>query len=229
MERPYSVIASIAVGIVIVLAVAVAFNDTNSSLSSLSSQNAGLKGQITSLNQQVISVYQQESSLSEQNSNLGSQVTGLNQQNVGLNQQLSNLEQQVSTLEQRTLTVVTVSNTVFMVETTTSVTTATSIHTSTVYPVPDNVTILFTKVSGGYSYTITAGSTSYTGSDDSQLSVPITPVFQGETIAISVSLTGLMGCSMGQTVTAELYLNSQVVAQGTEICTGSNIQITYTI
>jgi len=202
MQGNSSVIATIVVCIVIVAAfVGYAFYANSSSLSPIYDQNVNLKQQLSGVSQKV----------------------------SNLNQQVSILNQQVSTLEQRTMTVVTVSNTVFMVETTTSVVTLTSIHTSTVYPVPDNVTVLFTKVSGGYNYAITACSTTYTGSDDSQMSIRITPVFQGETITISASLTGLMGCSMGQTVTAELLLNGQVMSQGTEVCTGSNIQISYTI
>jgi hypothetical protein len=84
-------------------------------------------------------------------------------------------------------------------------------------------------VSGGYDYTIAAGSSTYTGSSGGQLSIPITPVFQGETINISMSETGIFGCNNGQTVTAEVYLNGQIVAQGTEFCGGTNVQLAYTI
>jgi hypothetical protein len=203
MQGNSSVIATIVVGIVIILAVAVAFHDTNSSLSSLSSQNAGLKGQVTSLNQQVSSV----------------------------NQQVSNLNQQISILQQKTVQVVTVSNTVVMVETTISVTTTTSVSTSTVYPVPNNVTVLFNQVNGVFDYSITAGSQTYTGSSGSTLSIHITPVFQGETITITASeYGGFGGCSPGvNTATAELFLNGQIVAHGTEYCNAATLQITYTM
>jgi hypothetical protein len=185
------------------------------------------------------------SALSTQNTNLQQQVGGLGQQISGLSLAASSLIQQVSTLEQKTLTVLTETNTIFSVETTTatttltsvstslqtttSVTTHTTVSTSTVYPVPDNVTILFTKVSGGYSYSITAGSSTYSGSSGGQLSIPINPVFQGETIGISTSETGTFGCSNGQTVTAQVYLNGAVVAQGTQTCGGSNIALSYTV
>ena len=168
-------------------------------------------------------------SLSQENANLNQQLVGVSQQNANLNQQVASLGQQVSTLEQRTVQVVTVSNTVVSVVTSVSVTSVTSTFTSTVYPVPDNVTVVFTQVSGGYNYVVTAGSTTYTGSHDTPFTLPITPVYQGEVISISASETGLGGCAIGQTVTAQLYLNGTIVAQGTEICTGSNIQITYTI
>jgi hypothetical protein len=181
------------------------------------------------LNQQNSNFYQQELGQNQQISTANQEISSQNQQISGLNQQVSNLTQQVLTLEQRTIEVVTQTNSEVHVETTTSVTTVTSVSTSSVFPVPDNVTVLFTKVSGGYDYTITAGSSTYSGSQSATFTVPINPVFQGETISISASETGLAGCSMGQTVTAELYLNGQIVAQGTQICTGNNIQLTYTI
>jgi len=128
MQRPDSVIASIAVGVVVFLAIAVAFNDTNSSLSSLSSQNSGLNGQIVGLNQQLANDYRQLSSvnqqlsglstLSEQNANLGNQVGGLSEALSSANGQISTLNQEVSSLAQQTLTVVTVSNTIVYVQTT---------------------------------------------------------------------------------------------------------------
>ncbi|MGD0396508.1 MAG: hypothetical protein ABSB26_06320 [Nitrososphaerales archaeon] len=139
MQGNYSIIATIAVGAIIIGAVAYGIYSTNSCFSAQSEQNTSLKGQIaginlqiSSVNQQIVSIEQQMSALStlsEQNSNLESQVSGLSQQLVGLNQQLTTLEQQVSVLEQRTLTVVTVSNTVIYIQTTsvTSTSTVTSI------------------------------------------------------------------------------------------------------
>jgi len=210
MQGSSSVIATIVVGVIIIGAVAYGVYSTNSGLSALSEQNTSLKEQVVGLGQQVSTVNAQVSALSSQN---------------------SNLNQQISVLEQRTMTVVTVSNTVVMVETTTSVTTVTSISTSTVYPVPNNVTILFTQVVGTFSYSIIAGSTTYAGSSGATLSIPIIPVFQGETISISASeYGGFGGCSPGvQTATAKLFLNGQVVAQGTQVCAASTMQITYTI
>ncbi|MGD0318956.1 MAG: hypothetical protein ABSB56_04610 [Nitrososphaerales archaeon] len=162
MQGTSSVIATIAVGIIIVGAVAYGVYSTNSGLSALSEQNTSLKGQITSLNQQISSVNQQISNvnqqlsalstLSEQNSNLVSQVSGLSQQLDGLNQQLTTLEQQVSTLEQRTLTVVTVSNTVVYVQTTsvTSTSTVTSISA-----VPQSTLVIIADTYNSTNYTFT--------------------------------------------------------------------------
>ncbi|MGD0477530.1 MAG: hypothetical protein ABSB29_05120 [Nitrososphaerales archaeon] len=136
MQGNYSVIATIAVGVIIIGAVAYGIYSTNSSLSALSGQNTSLKGQIGSLNQQLSSANQQLSSV---------------------NQQVSTLNQQVSVLEQRTITVVTVSNTVVTLEVSTSVSTATSFVTNTltstvtttsnVYP-PSNSTYTLTYVDG---------------------------------------------------------------------------------
>lgn len=105
MQGNSSIIATIVVVFLVLLAFAsYSFYSTNSALSSVSSQNAGLKGQIASLDQQ-------ESSL---------------------NQQVSNLNQQVSILQQKTVQVVTVSNTIVTVETTTSVETLTVTSVSAV-------------------------------------------------------------------------------------------------
>ena len=155
-------------------------------------------------------------------------ITGLDNQIAGLNGQVANLNVQMANLVQRTVQVVTVQNTIVTVETQTLIVTTTSTSSVSVYPVPDNITVAFVQVSGGYNYVITAGASTYTGSYDRPFALQIAPVFQGETISVSASLTGVAGCSIGQTTTAEIFLNGQVVAQGTQICSGINIQISYT-
>ncbi len=160
-----------------------------------------------------------------------SRMSALSQQNTSLGQQVASLNQQVSVLQQKTVQVVTVQNTIERVVTTTSVSTVTQVSTSTVFPIPDNVTVLFTKITGGkYSYTITAGSVGISGSHDSQQSFSITPVYQGETISISASIAaGFGGCNSGDGFTVELFLNGNVVASGNQICSGASVQINYVL
>ena len=150
-------------------------------------------------------------------------------QNSSLQAEVNGLNQQVAVLQQRTIQVVTMTDTVQEVVTSVSTTSVTTTQTTSVYPVPANVTVFFTKVSGGYSYTVNAGASSYSGSYSTPFSFQVTPVFQGETISVSAAETGAAGCSIGQTVTAQIYMNGSVVAQGTQICTGSNIAISYTV
>jgi len=111
--------------------------------------------------------------------------------------------------------------------------------TYSVPPLSDNVTIQFAQVSGWYNYTIVTNSTAeglatYAGVTNSSFSMRLTPVFQGETIKISVSQTGPIACWFygAQAVTAKLYFDGQVVAQGTShtMCdSAGNIQLSYVI
>jgi len=115
-------------------------------------------------------------------------------------------------------------------ETVTTTSTSTTISTTSIYPVPDNVTVFFTNISGTFDYSVTAGSLSFSGSDYNQnLTIPITPIFQGNVVSVSAYTTASVGCNIGEQVTAIIYLNNQVVAQGTTLCTGNQINISYTV
>lgn len=120
------IIATVILGVIIIVGVVGYGYTTSSSLASMSRQN-------TSLSQQLSGLSQQDSGLDQQVSSQNQQISGLGQQVSNGNQQISSLSQQVSTLEQRTLTVVTMTNTVITVETTTSLitTTQTSLVTTT--------------------------------------------------------------------------------------------------
>jgi hypothetical protein len=168
---------------------------------------------------------------SSEMSTISQQNSGLGQQALVQSQQISSLNQQVSVLQQKTVQVVTVQNTIETVVTTTSVSTVTQVSTSTGFPTPDNVTVLFTQITGGkYSYAISAGSVSLSGSQSTQQSFRITPVFQGEAISISASIAaGFGGCNSGDGFTVELYLNGNVVAKGNQICNGASVQINYVL
>ena len=203
------VIAAVLVGVIVVVAlVGYGYIATSSSLSSLSEQNAGL---------------------SQQLSNQDQQLSSLNQQVSNGNQQISSLSQQVSSLQQRTLTIVTMTNTIISVQTTTSVSTETKtdFSTSTVYPVPDNVTV-YLAPSGFTNYAITAGSYSASGSSGSPQRFSVSPVFQGETITVAITLS----CpgSTGPSASAFLYVNSTLVSQTNVACGGNtNGQISYVL
>ncbi|MGD1055571.1 MAG: hypothetical protein ABR867_05780 [Nitrososphaerales archaeon] len=158
MQGNSSVIATIAVGVILICAVAYGIYSSNSGLSALSEQNTSLKGQVAGLSQQVVAVNEQESAMSSQNSNLGNQV-------AGLNQQVSTLNQQVSILQQKTVQVVTVSNTIVYVQTTsvyvtTTVTSVTAVPTSSLVIIADtysNATKTFTfQVQNTQNYTVYA-------------------------------------------------------------------------
>ena len=168
----------------------------------------------------------QVSSLSSQNSILRQ---GMITMGSTLQQQMSSLSQQVATLETQTPIIETVTDTVISMTTVVFASDITTTSTVSLYPSPDNVTVLFTKVSGQYSYSIAAGSQFLGGSSDVQQSFPISPVFSGEVITISASMPGFGGCVVGQTATAELFLNGTMVAQGTQVCGGGNIAMTYTL
>jgi hypothetical protein len=203
-----SVAATVVVGLLILGAMFYTYAQTSSEASSLSSQNARLSAQ-----------------------NLVLQSEIANQQSV-FQQQISSIGRQVSTLEQRTLTVVTLTETYVSIETTVSTTSLTSTSTVSVYPIPDNVTVLF--IAGYlYSYSITAGSVSLSGSGggsfnhNSTQSIPIAPVFQGETISITVNLNSPTFACNGN-VWVQLLVNGQVVANGSQYCgDGQGVQITY--
>jgi hypothetical protein len=110
--------------------------------------------------------------------------------------------------------------------TTTQISFITSTSTTSVYPVPTNVTVAFVKVDGAYQYEIDAGPNVMTSTPSSALSVPLTNLFQGEQVKITASS---VGGRVGETVTVELFVNGQMVQQSTTFVGASPAQITYTI
>jgi hypothetical protein len=161
-------------------------------------------------------------------SSLSSQNAGLFAENANLQGQVSSLGQQVSTLEQRTLEVVTMTNTVIELEPTTLVTTATETYTSTVYPIPDNVTVYIVASGQAENYAVNAGSYSASGSLGSPQTLLVSPVYQGETINISITLS----CpgSTGPSGYASLYVNNALVSHTNVVCGGTTTgQISYVL
>jgi len=210
------VAASVLVGLLILGAVYYTYTMTASQMSTLSSQNESLSAEYSAL----------------QNGTSGLQ-TDL--------QQISTLRQQISTLEQRTLSVVTMTDTVIKIQTTTSLSTAsiTSTSTSTVtstlsiHPIPDNVTV-YLVASGQYEdYAITLGSSfaesgSVGSNQTASQSFNVTPVYQGETISVSITLN--CPAYVGPSGSASLYLNGSMVAHTSAICGGYVIgQISYVL
>jgi hypothetical protein len=166
--------------------------------------------------------------LSNQNYALDQQVVNLNFQNSNLNQQVGSLQQQVSTLEQRTVQVVTVTNTVQQIITITTVTSVTTTSTSTVYPIPDNVTVYIAPSGQFMNYAISAGSYATSGSLGHPQSFSVSPVYQGE--AISVSITLSCPGSTGPSGSAVLYVNGTSVSRADVACGGQvSGQISYVL
>ena len=121
-----------------------------------------------------------------------------------------------------------VTYTAVQLSTTTSTVTSTYTTPTTIYPSPSNVTVSMTGTYL-YSYSITAGAVSYTGSSGGQETIPVTPVFQGETISISVNLNSpTFACPGGSYVNVQLYVNGHAVSNGSQVCgDGTGIQINY--
>ena len=112
-----------------------------------------------------------------------------------------------------------------------SVTTLTLNSTVSVYPVPDNVTLAFTAPSSiMYNFSIQAGSSSTSGSWYGIRSLPITGLFQGQTIRVVAYMIGLgSGCLNGQQFTVRLFVNGQMVAQSYSVCMSNRVIVTYTV
>jgi hypothetical protein len=118
-------------------------------------------------------------------------------------------------------------------ETTTN--TVVSISTSSVYPVPDNVTLVFVDSSGPFTYSIQVGSSTTSGTSGGTDTFQLRPIFQGEVITVQLATGSAMpengfSCGGGNYATMQLYLNGQLVAHASKTCTGSGYAvITYTI
>ncbi len=117
-------------------------------------------------------------------------------------------------------------STLVVSSTTTKTSFITSTSTTSVYPVPTNVTVAFVNVVGSYHYEIDAGPNVLTSTPSAPLSIPLTNLFRGEQIKITVSS---FGDRMGETVTVELFVNGQMVQQSTTFTTASPAQITYSV
>lgn len=132
----------------------------------------------------------------------------------------------VTTTTQTTISATTNTSTITATQTTTS----TSLITSTVtsYPIPDNVTVYLVSSGSFTNYGITAGSYSTSGSLGGSQRFYVTPVYQGETITITINLS----CpgSNGPTASSSLYVNSTIVSQSTLACGGTTSgQISYVL
>jgi hypothetical protein len=108
----------------------------------------------------------------------------------------------------------------------TQISLVTSTSTTSIYPVPTNVTVAFVQDNGAYQYTIDAGTNTLTSTPLAPLSFPLTGLFPGEQITISASS---YGDRSGETVTVELFVNGQMVQQSTTLAGGDPAQITYTV
>lgn len=176
---------------------------------------------------QVSSLSSQNAILSSENENLQNGISNLQ---TSFQRQVSSLGQQVSVLDQRTLTVITQTNTVIDVQTstTTSVSTAFVTTTSTVYPIPTNVTVYLVPSGQLLNYAISTSSYDSAGSLAAARVFAVGPVYQGQTIAISITLN----CpgSTGPTGAGYLYLNGALVSQTAVACGGTTSgQISYVL
>jgi len=135
-------------------------------------------------------------------------------------QTINNLNAQIASIQQHTVTVT---------QTLTQTSYVTSTSTTSIYPVPTNVTVLFTKVDGSYNHEVDAGTSVTSGSISGPLTLRLSNLFQGETIKITAETTGIGGCRSGETVTVELFVNGQMATQSTTFCGASSAQIAYTV
>jgi cytoskeletal protein RodZ len=110
--------------------------------------------------------------------------------------------------------------------TTTQTSFITSSSTTSVYPVPTNVTVAFVQDDGAYQYEIEAGPNVLTSTPSGPLSIPLTNLFEGEQVKITASS---VGDRIGETVTVELFVNNQMVQQSTTGTGSSPAQIAYTV
>ena len=124
-----------------------------------------------------------------------------------------------TTTSEKTITSTVVSSTT-QFSTLTQTSTSTSTSTTSVYPVPNNVTLLFTNISGNYTYNIQAGPSSSSGAvnGNSSYSLPLTGLFQGEKVSITATVAGTGGCSMTEHFTMQLWVNGQFAAQSDTFC-----------
>lgn len=127
----------------------------------------------------------------------------------------------------------TYTNTVFLSTTDTSTQTTTQTSTTTVYPIPSNVTIYFTYESGNFNYQIEVNGESVSNgafnscntSPFCSLSVPVTQLYQGETLDVTLSSNN-GGFSYSANGAMYLYVNGAQVATGSVTNSQSSMQYT---
>jgi ParB/RepB/Spo0J family partition protein len=92
------------------------------------------------------------------------------------------------------------------------------------HPVPENVTLFF--VGTGYNYQVLGnGNTISSGGSGGSLVVPLTEVFQGESLQVNAQTY----CVGGASVTIQLYVNGQLVARSAQSSICASTQINYVI
>jgi len=134
----------------------------------------------------------------------------------------------VSLTETLTQTV-SITSTTLLTTTLTQTLTSVSIVSTTIYPIPDNVTLVFTNVDGYYQYNVQAGSSSTSGEWAGDYSLKINGLLPGQAITISATTGDTGGCRVGQVFTMELFLNGQMVGQAATSCGGGPAVISYTV
>lgn len=158
----------------------------------------------------------------ETTNNLSAQITTFersitNEQNV-----ITSLTTEITSIQDHPTTVTTT-------QSLTQTLTQTSTTVVSVYPVPGNVTLAFTQVSGTFDYQITVGGATSTGSTSQAFVMPLKNLFQGEQITVTATTTASFGCKIGETVTVQLYVSGIIAAQSVTECTGNPASLTYTV
>ena len=92
--------------------------------------------------------------------------------------------------------------------------------TTSIYPIPDNVTVYLVPSGMSMNYAIDAGSYSESGSLGNSQSFTVSPVFQGETLTINIG--NPCSGSTGPTGGASLDVNGALVAHSSIACGGNN-------
>jgi hypothetical protein len=121
-----------------------------------------------------------------------------------------------------------VTSTTTQYATTTSTSTVTTTSTTSVYPVPLNVTVYVAPSGQFMNYVIQSVTYSTSGSLGTPQSFTVSPVFQNEAITVSITLS----CpgSTGPTGSAVLYVNGAAVARANVACGGNTSgQISYVL
>lgn len=165
---------------------------------------------------------------------LSSQVASLNSTAISLNIQVTSLMNRppVTTTITQTVTSTTTStqtSTTTQSLTTTQTSFVTSTSTTSVYPIPNNVTVAVVASGQFENYAINAGSYDSSGSlGNGEQSFLVSPVFQNESITISITLS----CpgSTGPSGSASLFMDGVLVSHTSVACGGNTTgQISYVL
>jgi hypothetical protein len=114
--------------------------------------------------------------------------------------------------------------------TTTTTSHTTSTFTTSVYPVPSNISLVFSNVDGEYNFNIQSATYNNAGALAGPNTIQITGLFQGEPIAITASsYRAGVGCAVGEHFTMQLWVNGQNVAQSASACGSNAATISYTV